>query len=530
MATVETMQSDALWFRFIPHFLTRIRITAYCLVVAWLPYQAIANGWEHTAIPVELLIEALGHDDAQIRQQAAHSLGHHHTDNVTRALLTSLQQGEMSDSVRQAIFASLGKIGSPLALKAVDQCLRHDPLVATRTLCAAAVGNIFDSRSLSLAQFALNAPEKPVKRAAITSLGYLGGALAVESLTPFVGESSPFRLTAIRALGYSAHPSAIPAIAKFIHPTSEPALLVEALKAVTRLGSKEILQPIQAVFNESSDQRVRRFALIALHSDTQQGQSQGLVESLHDPDPLMKIQALELIRELGDQQLLDATISIGSDFAVNFYKQTPDTIRNNPKQALVNLSVINEFLRTVIAIDPHHGDPLFAITGQWIDFAPRSPIELSIAQGLYKARWQSIYGAGYTHPGAMDDLILAGFSDSDARLRAVAVRSMGVNNPERFLEQTLISMNDKVADVRRQGAIVLGRARGLANDESKQINALLQATFDDHFLVRIEAISSLGYLGNPTARQRLTTLKNNDADARIRASASHSLALLKKEH
>ena len=530
MATVETMQSDFSWFRLISRFLSRSRITACCLVVAWLPYQANSNGWEHTAIPVELLIEALKHDDAQIRQQAAHSLGHHSTDDVAKALLSSLKQGETSDSVRQAIFASLGKIGSPLALEAVDQCLRLDPLVATRTLCAATVGNIFDSRSLSLAQFALNAPEKPVKRAAITSLGYLGGAPAVEALTPFIDEPSPFRLTAIRALGYSGHPNAVPAIAKFIHPTSDPALLVEALKAATRLGSKDILQPIQVVFDESTDQRVRRFALIALHSNTKQGKSQGLLESLNDPDPLMKIQALELIRELGDRRLLDATISIGTDFTHHFYEQISNAIRDHPKQALVDLSVINEFLRTVIAIDPHHGDSLFAIAGKRVDFTPSSPVELSIAQGLYKARWQSIYGAGYTHPGAMDEVILAGFLDDDPRLRAAAVRSMGINDPERFFDQTLVSLNDKAADVRRHGAMVLGRTRNLGDDELKQIDALLLATFDRHFLVRLEAISSLGYLGNPKAKQRLTTLKNNDADARIRASASHSLALLEKKH
>ena len=106
-------------------------------------------------------------------------------------------------------------------------------------------------------------------------------------------------------------------------------------------------------------------------------------------------------------------------------------------------------------------------------------------------------------------------------MHAVALRSMGVNNPTRFRSAAVKALSDKSAEVRWQAAMVLGRGQ-----DGGDIAPLLTATADVYARVRKESALSLGYLGNPAAKPVLTKLAENDADAQVRASASYALNLL----
>lgn len=117
-----------------------------------------------------------------------------------------------------------------------------------------------------------------------------------------------------------------------------------------------------------------------------------------------------------------------------------------PNKAVVELSVLNEFLRTVIAIDPHHADKLFKVVTQPYVVARNRPLLLQVAEGLYRARWHGLYGIGYTHAGTADDVLKRSIADPDARVRAVALRSMGVSDPTRFHSLAVKALNDISAE------------------------------------------------------------------------------------
>ena len=496
---------------------------ALALALVWHAPLVLANGWEHTAIPVETLISALDDPDALVRARAAHSLGHHSKEVATNALIKTLEEGEPDPGVRQAIFSSLGKAADSAALGVIAHCLGSETVIAVRTACAEALGGMEGDQALEQAQSAINDPAPPVRLAAIRSLGYIGGDQAAQTLQGLLDESERFSTAAIRALGHTAHQSAVAPVARFVDVTLPATTLVPALKSLTQLNGKSAIAKIEHVYNETKDDRVKRFALIALGTMSSEVGRFGLSDSLTSSDPLMRIQALEIIRELKDPVLLKATIKAGTEFAKGFFEKDIEDLRVDADKTVVELAILNEFLRTVIAIDPHHADSMFAISGRDILFTPTSPTDLHIAEGLYKARWQSIYGAGYTHIGANDLIIRDGFADSDSRLRAVAVRAMGVNNPQRFRAEVLEGLTDPSPEVRRQSAIVLGRF-----GDPDNLDPLIDATADSHNMVRLEAIRSLGYLGLLEARVVLQDIHKNDADPRIRESAFNSLSLLNK--
>ena len=100
----------------------------------------------------------------------------------------------------------------------------------------------------------------------------------------------------------------------------------------------------------------------------------------------------------------------------------------------------------------------------------------------------------------------AGIGDADARLRAVAVRSLGVLAAPGAADRIRPLLgSDPSADVRMTAARVLG----LLHDRDSAA-ALVAALADPHALVRKEAALALGYLREPTARAKLEALAARD--------------------
>ncbi len=229
--------------------------------------KATANGWEHTAIPVTALISALGNEDAEIRQRAAHSLGHHPTEDVARILIESIARGESSVQVRQALFSALGRIGDSLAVPVIARCLETEEEVSVRTLCAVALENIRTPEAEKAALRAIKDSESPVKLAAISSLGRQQSLLAAQTLAAYLqSDEERTVLVTIRALGNTRQEQALVALEPLISSEVETSKLVEVLKAVAVIGSGSVSKQVKAVLGQSNDPRVKRHALIALGS------------------------------------------------------------------------------------------------------------------------------------------------------------------------------------------------------------------------------------------------------------------------
>ncbi len=102
----------------------RAVVAAFILVaLAEAPGPASANGWEHGAVPHQILIEALSLKSARIREQAAHSMGFRGQPEAVGPLVERLALPEPDGGVRQAIYVALGQLGESEALPALAACL-----------------------------------------------------------------------------------------------------------------------------------------------------------------------------------------------------------------------------------------------------------------------------------------------------------------------------------------------------------------------------------------------------------------------
>ena len=152
---------------------------------------------------------------------------------------------------------------------------------------------------------------------------------------------------------------------------------------------------------------------------------------------------------------------------------------------------------------------------------------VEIAAAHYQRRRIALYGLGYAQAAdreAAQALLLgpAGIGDADARLRAVAVRSLGVLAAPGAADRIRpLLESDPSADVRMTAARVLG----LLHDRASAA-ALLAALADPHALVRKEAALALGHLREPAARAPLEALARDDRAASVRDAAAYALTLL----
>ena len=111
--------------------------------------------------------------------------------------------------------------------------------------------------------------------------------------------------------------------------------------------------------------------------------------------------------------------------------------------------------------------------------------------------------------------------DEDARIRAVATRSLGVINDPGHSGLIKRMLQDDSAEVRWTAARVLGRLniRDSADD-------LMLALTDAHAQVRLESTLALGFLKAQAAKSKLTQLARTDPDPRVNEAAVYAVSLL----
>ncbi|MCB2101402.1 MAG: HEAT repeat domain-containing protein, partial [Rhodobacterales bacterium] len=130
--------------------LRRSTLSLLALVGLLAAAPAMANGWEHGAIPFTALTDALKTGDDATRARAARSLGFRGQREAVPPLLAALARGDDSPQARSAYYLALGRLGDPRALPALAACL--DGGEARRELradCAGALGLVGDPAGLS---------------------------------------------------------------------------------------------------------------------------------------------------------------------------------------------------------------------------------------------------------------------------------------------------------------------------------------------------------------------------------------------
>jgi len=495
-----------------------------CLVIILGCYSqnAYPNGWEHTSIDFNVLVLALDDPNPNIRRRAAESLGFRRQAGTTDALLARLEKNEADARVRQEIYSALGKIGEEKALGAIRGCLEKEKEIAVRAQCAGALGNFHSEIAGQLALKGIQDENNRVRVQAAASLGSFTSVAAVDALKVLVRDkNTSIKNTALLSLGRTGSKEATGILIESLKLAGDRGQILISLQALTFLASPATVEAIREVYAQSSDEEIRRYALVAMANTRAQGSESLFLDALSSEDPETRILGLAVLRTFGGPGEVPAIIERALIESSDLFVEDSDQLFLDPARTIAKLELLNEYLKTIVRLDPASGEQLFSQPAMPRLIPRSSGAQLKIAQGFYEARWQSLYGLGYTGTDQAGEIIKLALTDPDARIRAVATRSLGVLEDSRLVDSVQAMLLDEAAEVRWVAARVLGRL-----DAANSIDPLIEMLGDASAQVRLESVLSLGYLNARTAKQKLSKLAEDDPDQRVSEAALYAVSLI----
>lgn len=227
---------------------------------------------------VELFLESLRDDDAEVRERAAWGLGRNRVEEAVGSLANTL--GDETPEVRERAAWALGRIRSPSAVPGLGAAL-DDPEVAVRIEVVEALGHIRDAAAVEPLVGALRDSEPRVRREAAESLGRIRNAGAVDGLVAALGDSEPAVVEhAAEALGMIRDARAVAGLVRVLQH-QDPEVAKEAAEALGRIRSDEAVD--------------------------------GLVAGLRDAQGEMAEEIVEALGRIGGDRALDALIEVTGD-------------------------------------------------------------------------------------------------------------------------------------------------------------------------------------------------------------------------
>ena len=497
----------------------------FCVLILPGAPAVLANGWEHGAIPFEALVKALTAGDSPTRKQAAHSMGARGQREAVPHLIERLTDGESDPAVRGEIYGAFGRLGDGRALSPLKDCLAEETRVELRATCAAALGGLGSEAALKvlLGQMATG-KERLVRQRSVDALGHFLEPSALEALTEIAGGADrDLAVRAVAALGRSGRPEAAAPVLDYLSMAQTDEERLTAVSALMRIGAPESIEPLSRLLQETKSDALRMSVTIALGAARDGQALPTLVRLLDDPAPGVAYRALAALSEIGATEAAPAVARKAGGLAARLAKAAPEELLAAPGVWLDDLALLEKALRTLTEVEAAAGIEAMLVAAARKDVGSGSAAALALSEALYQVRRRALYGLGYTKSPAAAELLRgsAGVKDSDFRLRAVALRSLGVLGGHANAHAVAHYLTDASAEVRWTAAEVLGRL-GHKDDGP----ALAEALEDPVGEVRRQAALALGYLGVADARPALIGRAEGDADPRVRAAAAYAVSLL----
>jgi len=499
------------------------------IILAWSVLSGVpaawANGWEHGAIPFEALVKALGFGDTATRLQAAHSLGARGQPEAVPHLLGRLSGPEKDATVRGEIYRALGRLGDVRAQSRLDSCAREEGRAELRATCVAALGGLGSGQSLEVILDALSAdPEPIVRRRAVDALGQIGNARAVGALVRILDDGKgPLTSRAVAALGRTGNSAATKPLLGHLGKSETELQRLSVVDALARIAGPEIHEPMTELLKQAKTPALRSAITVALGAARDGRATPTLIGLLDDASPAVRYRALAGLAEIGSPEAAGAVAGLARNLASRLKAADIETVLSAPQIWLEDLRILEKAIRTLTEIAPATGLEAMLLTAVLEDAGTASATALAISEGLYKVRRRALYGLGYTRSESASQLLRGplGIGDPDFRLRAVAVRSLGILGGHDNAHSVARMLDDTSAEVRWTAAEVLGRI-GHGNDADRLLTTLSDPVAE----VRRQSALALGYLGAADAKPALSARVKSDRDSRVRAAAVFALSLL----
>jgi len=152
------------------------------------------------------LIETLGHEDADLREQAAEALGQIGDVRAVQPLIELLEDDDWF--VREKVVEALGKLRDKRAVKPLIQALGDDDWFV-REKAVEALGEIRDPRAAGALAHALKDQDMNVRTNALGALRKIGEPAVEPLVTALVNNDIPDRASVVEAIGRIGGKSAV---------------------------------------------------------------------------------------------------------------------------------------------------------------------------------------------------------------------------------------------------------------------------------------------------------------------------------
>jgi HEAT repeat protein len=501
-----------------------LALLAFAIVLA--PTRAMPNGWEHAAVPYSALIKALDFEQPGIRARAAQSLGFRGQREAVEPLVGRLAIPEEDPLVRSAIYTALGRLDDERAIPVLARCLSGEERPELRADCAAALGRLGVPATLPPLLDAFDRDVSILVRSRVVdALGEYSDERAVSTLAALVREDAnrSLRQRAIRSLGRTQSKDAAAVLLAALAQASSERERMELVTALGRSGAPEASAPRAQRLEEADDAAMRTQIVVALGAIRDGSAYPTLIAHLDDLAPSVRYFAVAALRDLGRAEAAGPIASLSLGISDRLDRQSMAQVFDDPLRTLADLSLQEAALRALVELDPRSGEAAFARAARKWDLPRDSSMALRIANAVYQVRRIALYGLGYTASRQAAEILTGpwGLKDPDFRLRATAVRSLGVLGVPETVTGLLAALHDEAAEVRWTAATVLGRL-----EDGRAVEPLIERLADPSTETRKQAALSLGYLVAERAGPHLARLSETDADPGVRAAAAYAATLL----
>ena len=452
---------------------------------------------------VEPLIEALKHENKDVRWGAARALGAIGDASAVEPLSETLK--DKSGTVRQEAVKALWGIGDASAVKALIKALESED--KNVRLCAAkALGAIGDATAAEPLTGALKDKNTPVRRAAAAALGKIGHPLATEPLVNALKDKDEgVRREAEEALGKIRDMSVDHLITSL--KAKDASVRKSAVRALREVGTAAVIEPLSEALKDK-DEDVRWEAVLALrcllyNKETLIGGEravQSLIEALKDENVHVRSVAAQVLGAIRDAAAA---------------KPLTEALARN--KSLEDYRVREDAGKSLVAIGKPAVEPLIE----------------ALKDGDADARYAATEALGEIRDARAVGALIEALKDKDGVVRLGAAWALGEIRDATATGPLIEALKDKYKHIlkyatphheRGRYGIVRDRAtRALVAIGQPAVELLIEALKDGDADTRCAVVEILGEIGDTRAVEPLIDVSLKDKDETVRSRAVGAL-------